>query len=207
LSLNKQRIDAVLEKISALGAVSVVDVGCGEGRLLVELAHKKSLEKIVGMDVSSRALEIAQQRLERLPPLLKKRITLMQGSLTYRDKRLSGFDVATCVEVIEHLDPPRIGALTRTLLEFAHPKAIILTTPNREYNARFAGMAPGALRHADHRFEWTRAQFRAWAEAAAARHGYRVEIEGIGQADEALGWPTQMAVFERLTEAARAPTP
>jgi len=200
LSLDRQRIKAVLEKIGALGAASVVDVGCGEGKLLAELARKKSLEQIVGMDVSSRALEIAERRLDRLPPLQKKRITLLHGSLTYRDKRLAGFDVATCVEVIEHLDPARVGALTRTLFEFARPKAIILTTPNREYNARFAAMPPGALRHADHRFEWTRDEFRAWAEAAAARHGYRVTIEGIGEADAALGAPTQMAVFERQTE-------
>jgi 3' terminal RNA ribose 2'-O-methyltransferase Hen1 len=202
LSLNQRRIHAVLEKIGALGAASVVDVGCGEGKLLAELARKKSLEKIVGMDVSSRALEIAERRLDRLPPLQKKRITLLHGSLTYRDKRLSGLDVATCVEVVEHLDPARVGALTRTLFEFARPKTVILTTPNREYNALFAAMPPGALRHADHRFEWTRDEFRAWAEAAAARHGYRVMIEGIGEPDAALGAPTQMAVFERETEGA-----
>jgi len=197
LSLNQRRIGAVLGKIGALGAVSALDVGCGEGKLLLELARKKSLEKIVGMDVSSRALEIAERRLDRLPPLLKKRMALLHGSLTYRDRRLSGFDVATCVEVIEHLDLARVGALTRALLEFARPKAVLVTTPNREYNARFA-MPPGALRHADHRFEWTRGEFRAWAETAAARHGYRVAIEGIGDADETLGAPTQMAVFERL---------
>jgi len=200
LSLNRRRIDAVLGKVEALGAVSVVDVGCGEGKLLAELARKKTLARIVGMDVSSRALEIAEQRLDRMPPLQKKRITLLQGSLTYRDKRLSGFDAATCVEVIEHLDPERVGELARTLLEFARPKAVILTTPNREYNVLFAGMRPGALRHADHRFEWTRDEFRDWAEAAAARYGYRVTIEGIGDADETLGTPTQMAVFERRDE-------
>jgi 3' terminal RNA ribose 2'-O-methyltransferase Hen1 len=171
LSLGQRRIQAVLEKIGVLGAASVVDVGCGEGKLLAELARKKSLQKIVGMDVSSRTLEIAERRLDRLPPLQKKRIALLHGSLTYRDKRLSGFDVATCVEVAEHLDPARVGALMRTLFEFARPQAVILTTPNREYNARFAAMSPGALRHADHRFEWTPDEFRAWAGAAVARHG------------------------------------
>ena len=60
-----------------------------------------------------------------------------------------------------------------------------------------SGLAPGALRHRDHRFEWTRAELRAWAERVAAEHGYRVSFAPIGPDDPEVGPPTQMAVFLR----------
>ncbi|MGL5631795.1 MAG: hypothetical protein ACRDD3_05480, partial [Azovibrio sp.] len=134
-------------------------------------------------------------RLERLAPMQRARIELLHGSLTYRDKRLEGFEVATCIEVIEHLDANRIHALTRTLFEFAHPKAVVLTTPNKEYNVLFPGLAEGALRHGDHRFEWTRAEFEAWANNTAQHYGYMVRFVGIGEVDAQYGAPTQMAIF------------
>lgn len=195
LSLNHQRLNGVLAEIKALGATNVVDMGCGDGKLLSLLGKEKTLQRIVGMDVSIRSLEIAQSRLERLAPMQRARIELLHGSLTYRDKRLEGFEVATCIEVIEHLDANRIHALTRALFEFAHPKAVVLTTPNKEYNVLFPGLAEGALRHGDHRFEWTRAEFEAWANNTAQHYGYMVRFADIGEVDTQYGAPTQMAVF------------
>ncbi len=197
LSLNEQRLGTVVAALKNSGAKRVLDLGCGEGKLLRELLKDKSFERIVGMDVSHRALEIAQDKLhlDRLPPKQKERIELIQGSLMYRDKRLSGFDAAAVVEVIEHLDPARLAAFERVLFEFAKPKMIAVTTPNVEYNVKFETLPAGKFRHRDHRFEWTREQFQTWANGVATRFGYAVSFVGIGAEDASVGTPTQMGVF------------
>lgn len=199
LSLNEQRIGAVLGVLRQSGARRVVDLGCGEGRLLAHLLKEKSFERILGVDVSLRALDIAAERLhlERLPPSQRERIALVQGALTYRDSRLEGFDAACAIEVIEHLDPPRLPAFERSVFEFARPGLVVVTTPNAEYNVNFDSLPAGRLRHPDHRFEWTRAEFRDWADGVAARRGYAVRLLPVGPLDAALGAPTQMAIFTR----------
>ncbi|HEV3300542.1 MAG TPA: 3' terminal RNA ribose 2'-O-methyltransferase Hen1 [Planctomycetaceae bacterium] len=199
MSLNEQRHGVVLAALRASGARSVLDLGCGEGKLLQELLSDRQFERIVGMDVSVQSLQRAVRRLsyDRLPPKQKERIELIHGSLIYRDKRLSGFDAAAVVEVIEHLDPPRLSALERVLFEFSRPKTIVLTTPNREYNVKWETLPAGKFRHPDHRFEWTRQEFHAWGLRIAQRHGYKVRFLPVGPLDEELGAPTQMGVFER----------
>jgi 3' terminal RNA ribose 2'-O-methyltransferase Hen1 len=199
LNLGEQRLNSVVAVLKSANAKRVIDLGCGEGKLLRVLLQERSFEEIVGVDVSHRALQIAQERLrlERLPSRQKDRLKLLQGSLTYRDKRLSGFDAAAVVEVIEHLDQPRLAAFERVLFEFAKPGVVVLTTPNVEYNVRFASLPAGSFRHKDHRFEWTRAQFRQWAELTADKHGYSARFLPVGPEDSELGAPTQMAVFQR----------
>ena len=199
IGLHEQRIGAVVAALRASGARRVLDLGCGEGRLLRELLADRTFAEIVGVDVSHRALEIAADRLhlDRLPPAQRERITLLHGALTYRDKRLAGYDAAAVVEVVEHLDPPRLAAFEHVLFEHARPTTVILTTPNREYNVRFPSLPAGRLRHRDHRFEWTRAELAAWADAVAVRFGYAVRYQGIGPDDPDLGAPSQMAVFSR----------
>lgn len=199
LSLNAQRIGSVLAVLRQCGARRVIDLGCGEGGLLKALLADKLFTEITGMDVSHRALEVARERLnfDRLPERQQARIRLIQGSLTYRDERLSGFDAATVIEVIEHLDPPRLAAFERVLFEFARPQTVIITTPNAEYNVKFEGLPEGAVRHHDHRFEWRRDEFRAWTERISARFGYSARILPVGPEDPALGAPTQMGVFDR----------
>jgi SAM-dependent methyltransferase len=196
-SLHEQRLGTVLAVLKANGAQSVLDLGCGEGRLLRLLLRERQFTRITGLDVSHRTLEIAADklRLDRLPAMQRERVSLLHGSLTYRDERLTGFDAAAVVEVIEHLDPPRLAAFKRVLFECARPKTVVLTTPNREYNVKWETLPAGKFRHRDHRFEWTRADFRAWAEAVAARFGYTVRFMAVGPEDAAVGAPTQMAVF------------
>jgi 3' terminal RNA ribose 2'-O-methyltransferase Hen1 len=198
LSLNAQRLGTVLAALKASGATSVVDLGCGEGNLLRDLVKDRQFTRIVGMDVSIRALEraAARLRLERLPDLQRQRLELMHGSLMYRDERLAGFEAAAAVEVIEHLDPPRLQAFERAVFESARPAVVIVTTPNREYNVRWETLPAGKLRHRDHRFEWTREEFRAWAKRVAAANGYGVRYLPIGPDDPEVGPPTQMGVFE-----------
>jgi 3' terminal RNA ribose 2'-O-methyltransferase Hen1 len=199
ISLNQQRLEAVVAVLQQSGAKRVVDLGCGEGKLLRSLLKASGFEQITGMDVSQRSLEIAQKRLEKdfLSAAQRSRLHLFQGSLTYRDERLSGYDAATVIEVIEHLDLNRLAALERVLFEFAHPQRVIVTTPNVEYNVRFETLPQGKLRHRDHRFEWTRAEFQAWANQVAQRFGYTVAFSGIGLDDPEVGTPTQMGVFIR----------
>jgi len=197
LNLNEQRINAVMAALRSCGAKRVVDLGCGEGKLLRALLEDRSFDEVVGLDVSYRALQIAQDRLrvDRMPTRQRERLKLIQGSLMYRDKRLAGYDAATVIEVIEHLDQPRLTAFERVLFEFAKPHAVVLTTPNVEYNARFETLPAGKLRHKDHRFEWTRDQFRSWAEGIARQYGYEVRMLPVGPEDALVGAPTQMAVF------------
>jgi 3' terminal RNA ribose 2'-O-methyltransferase Hen1 len=199
IGLSEQRMGAVLAVLCSIDARRVADLGCGSGRLLQRLLDDAAFEQVLGMDVSYRALEAAQRRLrwEKLPLRKKARISLVQGSLVYRDSRLTGFDAAVLLEVIEHLDEARLRSFERVVFEFARPRTVVLTTPNVEYNVRFEGLPAGKMRHRDHRFEWTRAQFESWANAAAARHGYAARFLPVGPVDPEVGPPTQMAVLTR----------
>jgi 3' terminal RNA ribose 2'-O-methyltransferase Hen1 len=151
------------------------------------------------MDVAYRSLEIAHDRLklDRMPENQRDRIKLIHGSLTYRDKRLEGYDAAAVVEVIEHLDPSRLAAFERVLFSAARPRTVVVTTPNREYNVRWETLPAGRFRHKDHRFEWTRGEFQAWAESVCDRFGYSATFAPVGPVDEEVGAPTQMAMFKR----------
>ncbi|MDQ3632620.1 MAG: 3' terminal RNA ribose 2'-O-methyltransferase Hen1 [Actinomycetota bacterium] len=196
--LRDQRLGTVRAALKATGARRVLDLGCGSGALL-RLLVQDGYEEVVGVDVSGRALEIAARRLklDELHDERRDRIRLLQSPLTYRDKRLRGFDAAALVEVIEHLDPPRLTAAEANLFADARPATVIVTTPNAEYNPRWETLEAGRFRHPDHRFEWTREQFAAWSDGVASRHGYRVRHVPIGPEDAEVGPPTQMAVFER----------
>ena len=199
LELRDERIAAVVSAVAESGATRVLDVGCGSGNLIAALLKLRQVRQVTGMDVSHRALQAAARRLrlDELSPRARDRVELLHGSVTYTDHRLRNFDAAAVVEVIEHLDPPRLGAFELSLFGNARPAVVVLTTPNAEYNALFDSLPAGAFRHADHRFEWTRAEFSGWAAAVASRHGYQVTLSGVGPEDPALGCPTQLAVFSR----------
>jgi len=200
ISLHDQRIGSVMAALRASGAKRVLDLGCGEGRLLSELVKDHAFTEIVGVDVSARSLEIAARRLrvERMNERQTERLNLIQGALTYRDDRLTGFDAAVLMEVIEHVEPGRLPSLERAVFEYAHPAHVLVTTPNAEYNVRFETLPAGRLRHRDHRFEWTRAEFATWADRIAERFAYSVRYLPIGIDDPEVGPPTQMAVFSRV---------
>ncbi|MDA0206464.1 MAG: 3' terminal RNA ribose 2'-O-methyltransferase Hen1 [Acidobacteria bacterium] len=197
LKLWEQRIESVLSMLKSLNAVTILDLGCGEGKLIKALMPDRAFQSILGMDVSSRALERAADRLrlDQLATSQRERVRLIQGSLLYRDKRLEGFDAATVIEVIEHLDTARLAAFERVVFEQARPRHVIITTPNIEYNVCFETLPPGVFRHDDHRFEWTRDEFRSWAEGVARRYGYSSRLLAVGLEDPVVGPPTQMGVF------------
>ncbi|MCX3291694.1 3' terminal RNA ribose 2'-O-methyltransferase Hen1 [Streptomyces sp. NEAU-H22] len=196
-----RRREAIVTALRQSGAARVLDLGCGQGQLVQTLLKDPAFTEIVGVDVSIRALTIASRRLklDRMGERQASRVQLFQGSLAYTDVRLKGYDAAVLSEVIEHLDLPRLPALEYAVFGSARPRTVLVTTPNVEYNVRWESLPAGHVRHGDHRFEWTRAEFRAWAEAVAERHGYHVAFEPVGPDDPEVGPPTQMAVFTMTT--------
>ncbi|HEY4456782.1 MAG TPA: 3' terminal RNA ribose 2'-O-methyltransferase Hen1 [Pseudonocardiaceae bacterium] len=199
ISLARQRRGAVLAALRASGARRIGDLGCGEGALVGDLLADNQFTHVVAADVSSRALEIAERKLhvDRMPPKRRERLILLQSSLTYRDSRLVGLDAVVLMEVIEHVDPPRLPALARTVFGSIAPETVVVTTPNVEYNVRYPTLPAGQHRHRDHRFEWTRAEFADWASRVATDWGYQVRYLPVGDNDPEVGSPTQMALFTK----------
>ena len=186
--LNALRREAVVGALDEIGAATVIDLGCGSGQLISALLDRPAITKVAGVDVSARALTLAGRR-------VKERAELFQGSLTYTDDRFRGYDAAVLMEVIEHIDPPRLAALEQVVFGRATPQHVIVTTPNCEYNIRYEGLE--GMRHTDHRFEWDRAEFQQWATRVGERYGYCLDIRAVGDNDPDLGSPTQMAVFTK----------
>ncbi len=197
LHLHALRLDTVAEVLRQSDVTSVLDLGCGEGKLISRLIKERGLTRIVGVDPSVRTLDTTHRklRLHQAGDAMAERVKLQMGSLTYGDRRWQGFDAATLVEVIEHIEPHRLSALVLSLFADARPRMVVMTTPNREYNVLFEGLKDGRLRHPDHRFEWTRAEFESWANTVANEHGYSVSFASLGPVDDTHGGPSQMAVF------------
>jgi len=194
-----QRREAILAVLRERQARRVGDLGCGAGALTRDLLSDPHIEHVTAVDVSARALQLAARnlRLDQMPGKRREKLTIFQTSLTYRDERLAGLDAAVLMEVVEHVDHDRLPALERVVFREAAPGTVVVTTPNAEYNVHFPTLEPGAPRHRDHRFEWTRAEFRAWAERVAGTYTYQVSFLPVGPEHPQDGPPTQLAVFER----------
>jgi 3' terminal RNA ribose 2'-O-methyltransferase Hen1 len=203
IRLSEKRQDAILDTIRALDppAQSVLDLGCGEGRLIAALMKERGIVRIVGADVSPMALERAEQvlKIDRMSEFQKKKLSLIQASAVYADQRFAGFDAAVLTEVIEHVDPPRLSSVERAIFGEARPRCVLVTTPNADYNPLWETLPAGKFRHRDHRFEWSRTEFQTWANRVAQAFGYSVCFSGIGDEDEQRGCPTQMAAFDTGT--------
>jgi 3' terminal RNA ribose 2'-O-methyltransferase Hen1 len=195
--LNDLRIQKIVETINSLDVSTIMDLGCGEGKYLREYLKIHKLNKITGIEVSPSVLDKAEQRLkiDRMPERVREKLYLLQGSLTYKDKRLKNTDLATCIEVIEHIDEDRLDAFAESLFGFSKPKYVIITTPNVEFNVTFENMSEGKLRHSDHRFEWDRTTFQNWCEVICEKYNYTVTYDSIGEEHPEFGAPTQMGLF------------
>ncbi|WP_149194157.1 methyltransferase domain-containing protein [Luteimonas suaedae] len=193
-TLHDERLDLVTGLLLQSGADSVLDLGCGAGRLLACLLRHPQFARVTGIDVSADALAVARHELQ--PRAGQSRLQLMHANCTRPLDGLPFHEAATMVETIEHFDPGVLSAAERTLFTCYRPYVAIATTPNREYNP-LLGLPEGRLRDPDHRFEWDRARFRAWAVGVARRNGYAVRVGGIGEPDDEFGAPGQYAYFSR----------
>lgn len=193
--LHEQRLNAVLGVVEQCRARTVLDLGCGEGDLLVRLAARPRIERIVGLDPCRPSLARLRARLAALGAAAgTARIALVHGSLMDAGAGFTGFDCAVLSETIEHIDPDRLALVERAVFARLRPAAVAVTTPNAEFNA-LLGVPAHRLRHRDHRFEWGRARFRRWACGVAARNGYDVVLSDIAGSHPRLGGASQMAVF------------
>ena len=201
IALSQARTTAVMDAIRESSPQSVIDLGCGEGSLLQLIVRDSAIARVAATDVSPHALDLARRKvgLHNMTNRQAERISIFQSSLIYDDPRTHNFDVAVLMEVIEHVDPPKLDALEHSVFGRAQPRKVVVTTPNVEYNQLFNNIRKNGLRHRDHRFEWTRQEFQKWARDVAEQHGYSVAIHGIGVEDTSIpaGHPTQMAVFTR----------
>ncbi|GMP71654.1 hypothetical protein CsSME_00029978 [Camellia sinensis var. sinensis] len=227
--LSKQRVEYAVQQIKESCATSLVDFGCGSGSLLDSLLeYPTSLEKIVGVDISrkslTRAAKIIHAKLSRssdatVPSAGLKSAVLYYGSITDFDSRLYGFDIGTCLEVIEHMEEDQAHLFGDVVLTSFCPRILIVSTPNYEYNVILQRSALQSqeddpdektqsqsckFRNHDHKFEWTREQFSRWASNLAMRHNYSVEFSGVGGAvDREPGFASQIALFRREGECPR----
>jgi SAM-dependent methyltransferase len=196
-SLAGLRTRAVAEAIREIRPRSVIDLGCGAGWLLGELAADEGLERLTGVDFNAASLAVAKQRIgAALGPRPAKRVDLRHGLITCRDPLFPDHDAAAAIEVIEHFEPPQLRAFADTLFGHMRPLRAALTTPNVEYNAVWSRHRAPRRRHPDHRFEWSRAQFSEWAEGVARSYGYRIDMRPVGTVHPDRGSPTQLAVFD-----------
>lgn len=198
IRLHDVRLQTVCEALLKSGAASVADLGCGEGKLLKLLLKQQQFTRIAGVDVSIRSLEIAADKLklDKLPERQRNRIQLLQGSVIYRDRRLDGYDAAALVEVIEHLEPDRLPALMLNIFGVMAPATVLITTPNKDWNSTFTDDV-SKMRHSDHRFEWTRAEFASWCTQVSDTYAYDYTIHALGDETEQAVAPTQMALFTK----------
>jgi small RNA 2'-O-methyltransferase len=197
--MHDQRLEAVLGALHSAGAATVVDLGCGDGPLLVRLAHEPAIRRIVGVDVSADALDALRKRLAAAPEDVRCKVELRHGSMTEASDGLTGFDAAILVETIEHIEPDRLSLVERAVFRDMRPATVVITTPNSDYNA-LLGVPGHRMRHRDHRFEWGGAKFRAWAGGVASRNGYAVACKNVAGG-------TQMAVFSLAVGAGGAARP
>lgn len=197
VNLHTIRLSEIVKELENLGVHKVIDLGCGEGKLIKLLLKKSSFDKVAGMDISMVSLQRAKQNLnvDTLPEGIRNRLTLFLGSLIYRDRRFSGYDAAILSEVIEHLEPFQLDYFEEVIFAYAKPKYVIITTPNVEYNVLFKDLPAGKFRHQDHRFEWTRQELREWADKICTRYNYQVDFKPLGPVHEVFGAPSQMVIF------------
>lgn len=196
-ALHLARLDAVVRAVSRTGARTVLDLGCGDGDLILRLAPLPRIARLTGLDTDLSALQALQARLARLAPDQRGRVQLAHASMTRAHSSLRGYDCACLVETLEHLPQGDVNRLEAALFAHMRPAHVVLTTPNADYNP-VLGVPAHRMRHPGHHFEWGRRKFAHWAGGVAARHGYTATCHDVAGAHPTLGGASQMALFRRV---------
>lgn len=197
-ALHRRRFSAVLDVLRASDAATVVDLGCGDGGFLLPLAAEPWVEHVIGIDLSAGALQTLRARLATAPAVVRAKVRLVEGSYTNPEPALAGADAAVMIETIEHVGPDRLSLVERAVFAVLAPPLVVITTPNADFNT-LLGVPPERRRHPDHRFEWGRERFRAWATGVARRNAYAATFADLGGSHPMLGGPSQMAVLRRAS--------
>ncbi|MFP6706680.1 MAG: methyltransferase domain-containing protein [Alphaproteobacteria bacterium] len=195
-SLHEERLKLVLDTLREHDASRILDLGCGEGPLMLALAGDDFFQKVTGLDISQPALEKCRRALAAAKIALDGRVAVVNQSFAEADPNLQNYDAAILLETIEHIPPDRLSKVERAVFNSFCPRLVVITTPNQECND-LLGVPAHRLRHPGHEFEWIRAKFETWSRGVAGRNGYAVGFSGIGWAHPAFGAPSQMALFFR----------
>ncbi|XP_064188156.1 small RNA 2'-O-methyltransferase isoform X1 [Anguilla rostrata] len=202
--LYKQRYQFVVEFVKRHKPKKVVDLGCADCSLLRKLKFHRDIELLVGVDIDSSVIKHKMYALAPFPSEYLKpadqplTIELYQGSVTEKELRTKGFDLVTCIELIEHLPLAEVERFSEVLFGYMSPAAVIVSTPNADFNPLLPGCS--GFRHIDHKFEWTKTDFQNWALEVCRLYGYVVEFTGVGKApsnDESIGFCSQIGVFRK----------
>jgi len=192
----------------------LVDIGANNCAFLYRLRNNggmRHLREAIALDVDESLLEWHRKKTEPLHigNLLKEHMRRfypldvyhMAGSIGEVDKRLENVDAVTAIELIEHLYPETLAAFPEVVFGHMRPKLAVITTPNREFNTLFPNFE-GPFRHWDHKFEFTRKEFRSWSETIIENYPeYSVTFDGVGEqplnieSTEDLGFCSQIAIF------------
>ncbi|KAL4635065.1 small RNA 2'-O-methyltransferase [Arapaima gigas] len=210
--LHKQRHEFVIQFVKEHKPKKVIDLGCGGLKLLRKLKFHREIELLTGVDANGSVITKKMHSLSPLPseylqpgtgPLT---IELYQGCVTEKEPRTKGYDLATCIELIEHLQPAKVDQFAEVLFGYMGPSAVIISTPNADYNPLLPGCS--GFRNLDHKFEWTQAEFHSWALKISRSYGYRVEFSGVGKPpchEESVGFCSQIGVFYKDPSKCNAP--
>lgn len=191
---------------------TIADLGCNECKFMKYFRNGDlEVDALIGVDVDEAVLTNVAMQLKPLPShyLNPKshpfEIELFAGSITDKDQRLYKVDAVCAIELIEHLHPDELLAFPKTVFGFMQPRVAIITTPNKEYNVIFKDFDDDTFRHPDHKFEWTREEFKRWANGVISEYPeYEVEFDGVGYPDlrpNPEGPCSQIAVFRRKSDA------
>uniref|UniRef100_A0A671FKU5 Small RNA 2'-O-methyltransferase n=1 Tax=Rhinolophus ferrumequinum TaxID=59479 RepID=A0A671FKU5_RHIFE len=200
--LYRQRYNFVKNLVDQHKPKKVADLGCGNALLIQTLKCHSCIELLVGVDINKD--KIGSCGLSPFfgdylsPRELNLSIILYHGSAVERDSRLLGFDLITCIELVEHLEPRDLADFPQVVFGYLSPAMIVISTPNSEFNPLFPAVT---LRDSDHKFEWNRKQFQTWASDVANLYNYSVEFTGVGEPPAGagnVGYCTQIGVFRKI---------
>ncbi len=194
--LHDLRLRGTLEAIREQQASTILDLGCGDGDLLMRLAADRGVQRIVAVDKTGDVLARLKSRYARAGNTVASRLEVRQESIARLGVELAGFDCAVLVEVVEHMDRHELRAAETAVFATLRPARVIVTTPNAEFNL-LLGVPPHRFRHPDHRFEWTRIEMQDWARSVAQRFGYGLATRDLAGRHPRFGGPSQMAIFTR----------
>ncbi|XP_040467136.1 small RNA 2'-O-methyltransferase [Falco naumanni] len=202
--LYKQRYQFIKDLVGKYKPKKVADLGCADCTLLWMLKSCSCIEVLAGLDICASVMKEKMHRLSPLPADYLKpserslTVTLHHGSVAQKDPCMLGFDLVTCIELIEHLEEPELKKFPEVVFGFMAPSIVVISTPNSEFNSLLPGVM--LFRHPDHKFEWNQVQFQSWALETARCYDYSVEFTGVGHPPtgmENVGFCTQIAVFLR----------